>query len=164
MNGKNGKKHYHNFIVTCLSECVIFYGSSCPCENTHTRSSIRIVHIPILPIWRKFCIEIIINVWHFNWIQFISLVLHRSYNTRCFVFGYIRFWRQRKFNKTCLAFMALIHTHTHTVFQTQIEFTSCFFFFCATIRFAILVADSFKLWYIWMKWKKKMNDSNWMNG
>lgn len=122
------KKHYHNFIVTCLSECVIFYGSSC----THTR--FYCTHFFSLPIRRKFCIEIIIDAWHFNWIQFIFYRSH-THTTCC----YIGFWRQWKFNKTCFAFMALIHcfsTNSNRVHS----------FFPATIHFsAILVADSFRL-------------------
>lgn len=124
-----------NITITSLSHACLS-ASYFMAHRAHTQTHNRFycTHFFSLPIWRKFCIEIIIDAWHFNWIQFIFYRSH-THTTCC----YIGFWRQWKFNKTCFAFMALIHcfsTNSNRVHS----------FFPATIHFsAILVADSFRL-------------------
>lgn len=83
------------------------------------------------------------KVLHWNYYRCMTFQLNsihflpvtHTHTTCC----YIGFWRQWKFNKTCFAFMALIHcfsTNSNRVHS----------FFPATIHFsAILVADSFRL-------------------
>lgn len=47
----------------------------------HTHSLLLYTtHFFSLPIWRKFCIEIIMDGWHFNWIQFIYLPVTHIHN------------------------------------------------------------------------------------